>query len=121
MTPSSITACSSVKSCRIGRGAISVAAMNSMPNSAPTIVAALMTFLMGSVLFCPQYCAPKTTRPSPTPLTIICSKNWIWLTSATPESAFSLYAPIITLSARFTLYTIRFCSAMKASIEKNGL
>ena len=88
--PSWITASSLVNSNSTCLGATMVTTMNSRPKHTPTKVAALTTFLMGPVFLCPQYWAPSTAKPSPTPLTIICNKNWIWFTSATPESASSL-------------------------------
>ena len=99
--------------------------MNEFDNTAPENTATIRPehriLHIGRVSRLPQYWAESTTSPSPMPLVIICSRNWIWLARATPLSASSEYRPSITLSASDTLYTTRFCTAMNSSSEKNCL
>ena len=68
---------------------------------------------MGSVRFCPQYCPASTMSALETAKAICWTKNWIWLTAATPESEISEYEPIMTLSARFT-HSTTACSSISA-------
>ena len=117
--PSSITASSFISISISWRGNISVASIIIMPAVTHTRSAIAMTFLMASTSRRPQYWAFSTSIPSAAPFTIICSRNCIWLTCATPASAFSLKRPSIILSASDTLVVIMFWSEMNNRSLKN--
>ena len=56
----------------------------------PNFNAMLATSRIGSSRCSPQLRDEKISAPSATPKTSICSRNWIWLSSATPASAVSV-------------------------------
>ena len=70
------------------------------------------TLRMLSLSFLPQYWAAKIKIAPSMPPTNICTTDWSWPPTYTPEMASSPRDPIITLSAKFTAKVTRFCREM---------
>ena len=87
---SAITAVSLVNRPMTWTGNSRVTRVKMRPAARPNFRPTPMMRRMGTISFLPQYCAPSTDTPAPTPKVICWSMNCTWLTRAAPDMAVSL-------------------------------
>ena len=88
--PSAMTCGLSVKIPRTAPGKKNAQRNSTAAMISATCMATAAAFLTFSMFFSPQNREASTITPSDTPPMSIWSRNWIWLTSATPDSASSV-------------------------------